>query len=114
MALSGGKTYSTLDAVRWDYCVRCWWPSFVFVVVVVCVALLCFFLFCQKAAAVGRSEHDTGVTVCPGSMCTVGPSFEDFNSGTGSSFIYHPDGCVEHARGCSEIKVCEKGLSQYS
>lgn len=40
-----------------------------------------------------------------GSVCTVGQSFEGFNSGTDSSFIYHPAGRGEHARGCSKMKV---------
>lgn len=43
-------------------------------------------------------------------MCTVGQSFQGFNSGTSSSFIYHPAGRGEHARGCSKMKVCESAF----
>lgn len=67
-----------------------------------------FFFFCQKAAAeMKRGIYKEDVTVCPGSVCTVGSSFEGFNSGTGSSFIYQPAGHGEQARGCSKMKVCE-------
>ena len=43
--------------------------------------------------------------MCLGSLCTAAQSFEGINSGTVSSFIYHPAGFGEHARGCSEMNV---------
>lgn len=57
-----------------------------------------------------KGSYKEDVTVCLGSVCTVEQSFEGFNSGTGSSFIYHPAGHGEHARGCSKMKVCESAF----
>lgn len=44
------------------------------------------------------------------SVCTVQDVIRGFNSGTGSSFIYHPAGRGEHAHRCSEMNVCESAF----
>lgn len=62
-------------------------------------ALFYFFILSDGS----RTEQETDTTVCLGSACADGRSFEGFNSGTGSSFIYRPDGCGSHAGRCSEF-----------
>lgn len=57
------------------------------------------------AAAISRTDKGTDITVCLGSACADGRSFEGFNSGTGSSFIYHPDVGGSHAGRCSKARL---------